>query len=255
MVKPPHKRGSDSSATGPPPGRYVRNGPGGQVGGMNPAKRSTKPSEIGSTLLRPASAAQSSVRRWTRSGSSPARSTASEKSTERSKSSQRSSSKVATADGQLFLVEHARADVVRRRLPALVVDGARAHHLEVLRVMQLRSGRVLQDRDEAGPVDHLLGHAVHLVGQVKPGGGHDRRHQVDGVRELGPHGAGLRDAVRPVHDEGRAGAAEPGVALPELVRRVAGPCPGPRVVVVGAESAPVVVVGEVVGHATREGVR
>ena len=59
---------------------------------------------------------------------------------------------------------------------------------------------------------------------------------------------GSRDAPGPVHDQRRAGPAQPGVALPELVRRVAGPGPGPRVVVVGAEPAPVVVVGEVVGH-------
>ena len=41
---------------------------------------------------------------------------------------------------------------------------------------------------------------------------------------------------------------EPGVALPELVRGVAGPGPGPRVVVVGAEAAPIVVGRQVVRH-------
>ena len=41
------------------------------------------------------------------------------------------------ADGQLLLVEDAGADVVGRGLPSLVVDGARAHHLEVLGLVQL----------------------------------------------------------------------------------------------------------------------
>ena len=51
---------------------------------------------------------------------------------------------VAAAHGELLLVEDAGADVVGRRLPSLVVDGARAHHLEVLRVVQLGGGRVLR---------------------------------------------------------------------------------------------------------------
>ena len=71
---------------------------------------------------------------------------------------------VAAADGELLLVEDAGADVVGRRLPALVVDGARAHHLEVLRVVQLRGRRVLQCRKEADAVHRLLGHPVDFVG-------------------------------------------------------------------------------------------
>ena len=61
---------------------------------MKPPKRSTRPSEMGSTLLRSASASHRSLIARTRSGSSSARSVASEKSSVRSKSSQRSSSKL-----------------------------------------------------------------------------------------------------------------------------------------------------------------
>ena len=106
--------------------------------------------------------------------------------------------------------------------------------------------------EEADAVERLLGHAVDLVGDVEADGGQDRRHQVDGMGELAAHRAGVGDAAGPVHDQGRAGPAEPGVALPELVGRVAGPGPGPGVVVVGAEPAPVVVVGEVVVHGLPE---
>ena len=68
----------------------------------------------------------------TRSGSSSARSVASEKSTGEVEQLPAVVVEVAAADGQLLLVEDAGADVVGRRLPALVVDGARAQHLEVL---------------------------------------------------------------------------------------------------------------------------
>ena len=59
---------------------------------------------------------------------------------------------------------------------------------------------------------------------------------------------GLGDVAGPLHDQRRPGAAQPGVALPQLVRGVARPGPGPRVVVVGAEAAPVVVGRQVVRH-------
>ena len=51
---------------------------------------------------------------------------------------------VPAADGELLLVEDAGADVVGRGLPSLVVDGARAHHFEVLGLVQLGRRRVLE---------------------------------------------------------------------------------------------------------------
>ena len=66
------------------------------------------------------------------------------------------------------------------------------------------------------------------------------------------------DAARPVHDERRARAAEPRVALPQPQRRVARPRPAPRVVRVGAQAAELVAPREValdgVGHVLGEAV-
>ena len=57
------------------------------------------------------------------------------------------------------------------------------------------------------------------------------RHHVDDVRVLGAHLALGLDARRPGDDEGVAGAAAVGLALPAAERRVAGQRPAPRVVV------------------------
>ena len=184
-----------------------------------------------------------------RSGSSSARSVASEKSVVRSKSSQRSSSKSAAADGELLLVEDAGADVVGRRLPPLVVDRPRAHHLEVLRrgAAPGRPGSSSAAR-RLTPSTGCWATPSTWSGTSRPAAA-----MIVGMRSMAWANwlrtvPGSAIAPGPVHDQRRAGPAEPGVALPELVRRVAGPGPGPRVVVVGGEPAPVVVVGQVLLH-------
>ncbi len=256
--KPPHRSGTDSSATGPPPGRKTRDEPAGQVGGMKPAKRSTNPSEMGSTLLRTASASQSVAQLAHPLGLVVGLVDGLGEVGGQVEELPAVLGEVAAAGRQLLLIEHAGADVVGRGLPALVVDGPRAHHLEVLRVVHLGGAGVVERRQQAGPVHLLLGHAVDDVGQFQPGRLHDRGQEVDGVAELGADGSRLGHPSGPMEDEGGAGAPEPGVALPELVGGVAGPGPAPRVVVVGGEPSPVVVVRQVLlerlAHVRREAV-
>ena len=61
--------------------------------------------------------------------------------------------------------------------------------------MQLGRVGLLQHPEQADAVDVLLRHAVHLGGDLQPGGSHDRGHEVHGVRELGAYGTGR--AMRP----------------------------------------------------------
>ena len=70
-----------------------------------------------------------------------------------------------------------------------------------------------------------------------PDGVEDRRHEVDAWQNCSRTSPRCGDAVRPVHDQRRAHATEPRVALPQAQRRVARPRPSPRVVVVRTEAA------------------
>src|SRR5262249_1944047 len=131
------------------------------------------------------------------------------------------------------------ADVIGRRLPALVIDGAAAQHLEILCRPRSRGRGVGERGRQAGAVDWPLADAVEDRGNRDAGRARDRRHDVDGVTDLAAQPATRRDPAWPVHDQRRPHATEPGVALPETHRRVAGPGPAPGVVVVGAMTAEV----------------
>ena len=104
---------------------------------------------------------------------------------------------VAAAGRQFLFVEHTRADVIGRGLPALVVDGARPSISKYCVCVDLGARRGPRARQQAGPVDPLLGHAVDLVGYLEAGRGQDRGHEVDGVAELRANRPRLGHAAAP----------------------------------------------------------
>ena len=84
--------------------------------------------------------------------------------------------------------------------------------------------------------------AVHDLGRADAGGLEDRRHDVDDVDELLAQAALVLDARRPGHHHVLVDAAElRGVLLEPGERRVEGPRPAGRHVVVGLLGAPHVV--------------
>ena len=137
-----------------------------------------------------------------------------------------------------------RADrVERHRLPPVVIDGARAEHLEVLRRAQARYSRAprVEQRGEADAVEMRLRHAVEVRRGRDPGQLEHGRQDVDGMGELVPDAAGrLGETGRPAHDARIGHPALVHLALPTLERRVPGHGPPPRVVVVGGGAADLV---------------
>src|SRR5262249_47510382 len=131
----------------------------------------------------------------------------------------------------LALDRELRADVVGRRLPAVVVDRTAAEHLEVLRPTGSRRVALVEGVARRRAVDRLLRHAVDGGGGLDADGVEDGRHQVDRVAELASDLSARRHALRPVRDQRGADAAEPREALPQAERRVPGPRPAPGVVV------------------------
>ena len=75
---------------------------------------------------------------------------------------------VAAADGKLLLIEDAGADVVRRRLPPVVVDRTRAEHLEVLRLVRFGRGRVSERTDRLRPSTGCWGMPSTMPGISRP---------------------------------------------------------------------------------------
>ena len=128
-----------------------------------------------------------------------------------------------------------------RRLPALVPDRARPEHRVELRLLARLGIGVVEGGPEAHPVELRLGVAVDDVRELDAEALEQRGHDVDGVGVLASVLAGGLDALRPGDDQrvGRA-ALEVGIALPELERRVEGPRPTRRVVVVGLRAAQLV---------------
>ena len=141
---------------------------------------------------------------------------------------------------QLLLVQEALGDVIGGRLPPIVDDRTRTEKLEVLGGADLGRVSVGQDASNRDPVERQLLDAVDLLGRRDPGEVIERGGQVDSVDDLVPDRTGVGDRRRVADDERGAGAAEPREALPELERRVPGPGPSPRVVVVGRRATPVV---------------
>ena len=128
--------------------------------------------------------------------------------------------------------------------PAVVVQRPLAHHLEVLGLVVRRRLGVggVEGVEEAGALDRRLLDAVDLLGRGDAGGLEDGGHDVDHVDELLAQSALVLDARRPGHHHVLVDAAEPGSVLLEPVeRRVEGPGPSGRHVVVGFLGAPNVV--------------
>ena len=96
---------------------------------------------------------------------------------------------------QLALDAELRADVVGRRLPAVVVDRAAAEHLEVLRAARRRRRRRRRTTGSSdAPSIGCCATPSTTSGAVDAGGVEDRRHDVDGVAELRAHLAARGDA-------------------------------------------------------------
>ena len=116
----------------------------------------------------------------------------------------------------------------RRRHPAVVIDGAIAQHLEVLRgVPGGRVGIGLVPRvDHAHAFDRPLLDAVDRVGRRDAGRLEDRRHDVDDVVELMADAAHVLDVAGPRHAHAlRRAAAMRRDLLDPLERRVDRPRP------------------------------
>ncbi len=138
------------------------------------------------------------------------------------------------------------------RGPALVVDPAVAHHLEVLRAPAFLGRRVVEAVAHRGSLHPLLGHPLDGLGQRQTGGVEHGGQHVDHVVELVADLPACLHAGRPVHHQAVAGAAEVrGDLLGPLVRRVHGQRPAHRIHRVGHRPAdlvdPGVHVGDVVG--------
>ena len=82
---------------------------------------------------------------------------------------------------------HPRRRVLRDGRPAAVVDAAVADHLEVLRLVLLGRGRVVERVGHAHALHGALGDAVHVGGLRDAGRREHRRRDVDDVAELGAH--------------------------------------------------------------------
>ena len=125
-----------------------------------------------------------------------------------------------------------------------MIERPLAHHLEVLgRVARRRLGVLrVEGVGEAGALDRLLLDAVDDLGRTDAGGLEDGRHDVDDVHELLAQAALVLDARRPRDHHVLVDAAElRRVLLEPGERRVEGPRPAGRHVVVGLLGAPDVV--------------
>ena len=122
--------------------------------------------------------------------------------------------------------------------PAVMIDGAMPHHLEVLDVTPAGRIPVVEGLGNAHAFNGRLGHATDGIRRLDAQAVEHRRHQVDGVdilraqRVLGLH------ASRPVDDQRIGNAAAVGFTLPAPERRVAGEGPAPRIVVEMLQARP-----------------
>ena len=134
------------------------------------------------------------------------------------------------AGGQSGHPWEARSDC--RGDPAVVIDRAAAHDLEVLRAQPTFGRRVVEAVGETHAVERILRHAVDDARRGDADRLVDRRHEVIAVVELCARGRVGLDLVAPAHDHRVARPTEVGgQELHSLVRATA--CPGPaRVVLV-----------------------
>ena len=94
------------------------------------------------------------------------------------------------------------------RRPPLVIDAAVAEHLEVLRLVPLRSLGVVERIQHTDAFKRRLLRAVDDRRMRQPGRFEDRRSDVDHMMELAAHLAFRLNAVRPVHDRAVARAPQ-----------------------------------------------
>ena len=128
--------------------------------------------------------------------------------------------------------------------PAFVIQGPLAHHLEVLGLVPGRFLGVLgiEGVGEARAFDGRLLDAVHRFGRGDAGDLEDGRHHVNDVHELLAESALVLDVARPGDRHALPDAAElRGVLLEPGERRIKGPGPARRHVIVGLLRAPNVV--------------
>ena len=128
--------------------------------------------------------------------------------------------------------------------PAFVIQRPLAHHLEVLGLVARRFLGVFRVKrvGEARALDRRLLDAVHRFGRRDAGDFEDRRHDVNDMHELLAQAALVLDACRPGDRHVLADAAElRGVLLEPGERRIEGPGPARRHVVVGLLGAPDVI--------------
>jgi hypothetical protein len=128
--------------------------------------------------------------------------------------------------------------------PAVVIQRPLAHHLEILRLVARCCRRVvrIEGVEKACALDRRLLDPIDDLRRGDAGGLQDGGHDVDHVDELLSQGSLVLDAGGPRHHHVLVGAAEPGCVLLEPVeRRIEGPRPTCRHVVVGLLGAPNVV--------------
>ena len=139
----------------------------------------------------------------------------------------------------------------RGRHPAVMINGAVAHHLEVLRgVPGGRVGVGLVPRvDHAHAFDRPLRDAVDRFGRGDAGRFQDRRHDVDHVVELVANAADVLDVAGPRHAHTLRGSAEMRRdLLHPFERRVERPRPAGRKVREGFVRSPEVIPEELILH-------
>ena len=128
--------------------------------------------------------------------------------------------------------------------PAFVIQRPLAHHLEILGLVLRRCLGVFRVKGigEARAFDRRLFDAVYRFGRGNAGDFKDSGHHIDDVHELLAQAAFVLDVTRPGYRHVLANAAElRGILLEPGERRIEGPGPARRHVVVGLLGAPDVI--------------
>ena len=130
-----------------------------------------------------------------------------------------------------------------------MIQRARTKHLVVLGDVLRGRRAVVESRRKADTLDGALHHAVDFGRRHDANEFEQRWEYVDGVHVLMARFASGGNALWPTEDERIGDATFVGLALPTLERRVARPCPTPRVMVVRVGGAEVVDTAQVLFEA------
>ena len=128
--------------------------------------------------------------------------------------------------------------------PALVIQRPLAHHLKILGLVVRRFLGIFRIKciGEAGPLDRRLFDTVNGFGRGNAGDFKYSRHHIDDVHELLAQAAFVLDVTSPGYRHVLANAAKlRGILLEPGERRIEGPGPSRRHVVVGLLCAPDVI--------------